>query len=914
MTRSLRGTSRACAALLLAACGGGEGASPEPPRRALEVEFAGCAEVRRGPVCELDEDRELVLWTPLPERTAVLVTIDGAPAPVSQARVEGGAQLRVEVPRGARAVVVEAEDAAFRLAVGEAHPLEALQPAIAAREAGDFEEAERRLAGPLASEDAYVRARAASLGARIAFARGDTDAALSGLVVSSESFESLGGLMGAASDRTVLAMLLTLERWRFEDSQRELERAEVLAGAIPETQAHLLFTTARVLTHLGDYLGALDLFRTVRESAARLGLDDLTNHVRQQESLVLQGLGRHDEALAALTTRVPSEPGCARADHLTSLGWIQLQASEGRARQRAVSYDPRPRFEEALREYGASCPRAYRVGNAHLNLALAALQADDPQAARASLEAARAHFPSESATLRAWELEAEARVALAAGATDDALATWAELLARAELAGDTSFEWRARYGAARAHRAAGDAGDAIAALREAEARVDHAMLRLGVGDGRAELAGEHEPSARALVSFLVDEGRAAEALAVARRARRRALRASHRAERLRAADPAQRARWTRSVEAYWAARARVDEAAEDAWRLPASELAARSAQREDERAALATQLRSALALLDGAADEALDGADDEAPSAPGEVTLTFFPVDLPSGAGWVGFAATADDLEARRIAPLAEDAARPALATALLEPFAGVIAAAERVRIVSYGELDAVDFHALPFEGAPLADRRAVVYGLDLGGPATPSAASRSALVVADPRLDLPAAGREGAAVVARLEAAELAVETLRGDDARPDRFARALQDVDLLHYAGHGRFDGRDGWGSHLPLAGASELSVGDVLMLPSAPREVVLSACEGGRAQDARSGVAGWSLARAFVIAGSGSVLAAIRPVGDEAAAQLAAAYYARRLDEDRAPADALRLAVRALRDAHPDVDWTSYRVFVP
>jgi cellulose synthase operon protein C len=111
------------------------------------------------------------------------------------------------------------------------------------------------------------------------------------------------------------------------------------------------------------------------------------------------------------------------------------------------------------------------------------------------------------------------------------------------------------------------------------------------------------------------------------------------------------------------------------------------------------------------------------------------------------------------------------------------------------------------------------------------------------------------------------------------------------------------------LPLAESSELTLGDVLALARAPRWVVLSGCETGRA-GAAAPAESLGLAQAFLAAGSRSVLAAVRPVADDTAAALVDGYY-RAWSPVTPVAAALRSAQLALRARDPRADWASFRI---
>jgi CHAT domain-containing protein len=218
----------------------------------------------------------------------------------------------------------------------------------------------------------------------------------------------------------------------------------------------------------------------------------------------------------------------------------------------------------------------------------------------------------------------------------------------------------------------------------------------------------------------------------------------------------------------------------------------------------------------------------------------------------------------------------------------------------------------LPFRGDILLASRPVIYGLDLAVPTGGQPPGRRALVVADPLGNLPAAVREADVVTAALRGQSWTTDSLRGEKAEEGAVRRALGQVDLLHYAGHGTFSGFGGWESVLPLAGSTRLTLGDVLTLGRAPRWVVLSGCETGQSS-ADAPVEGLGLAQAFLLAGSRSVIAATRPVGDRAAEGLFAELY-----QHWGPAPDLAVLLQraqlALRQRAPGAGWASFRLFEP
>ncbi len=303
----------------------------------------------------------------------------------------------------------------------------------------------------------------------------------------------------------------------------------------------------------------------------------------------------------------------------------------------------------------------------------------------------------------------------------------------------------------------------------------------------------------------------------------------------------------------------------------------------------------------------------EAPPAlqPGELILAYH--QLPRG--WVGFAAYGKSVLAHRFElPLDILSQSEEVARRLLLPFRVPIEQAKRIRILPTGPLQGVDFHALPYDGDVLLARSPVVYGLDLpvvGNPAQP--AGRHALLVADPRGDLPGALHEARAVREVLESGSRpwVTEELKSSDASAEAVRGRLAAADLLHYAGHGIFSGFSGWESSLLLAKETRLTLGDLLALERVPAWVVLSGCDTGRSS-AETPVESLGLAHAFLLAGSQAVVASTRSAPDTTVPVFFTDLYQQ---WDREPDLAVALQHTQLSwRRNPGVDWAGFRLFEP
>ncbi len=288
----------------------------------------------------------------------------------------------------------------------------------------------------------------------------------------------------------------------------------------------------------------------------------------------------------------------------------------------------------------------------------------------------------------------------------------------------------------------------------------------------------------------------------------------------------------------------------------------------------------------------------------------------PLAGGWAGFATDGKEVAAYRFTlPPGVLDRREELARLLLFPFRDEIRKARRLRILASGPLQTVDFHTLPFGGDVLLASHPVVYGLDLpSSPRSTPTPGGHALLVADPRNDLPGALDEARAVrnVLGSSSRSWTTEELEAAEASPEAVRSRLPAADLLHYAGHGTFSGSGGWESRLLLGQGTELTLGDILALDQVPAWVVLSGCDTGRSSS-EVPVEGLGLAHAFLLAGSQGVVASTRPADDRTVAAFFPELY-RRWDREQDLAVALQRAQLAWRRQNPGADWAGFRLFEP
>lgn len=655
----------------------------------------------------------------------------------------------------------------------------------------------------------------------------------------------------------------------------------------------------------GDYRSALAEVQKAVAIAERVAAEEYRRGAEEKLALLLRAVGRsRDSALLfdRLRRTPHSSDPCEESRLLGNQAWAELLAREA-----GESFgDPTPLLKTALAAFD-ECKDAKPVRKVNIlgNLALAHLQADRLRQAKDVLARARTMEPHPPLPQKLWQLDLEARIALRERRPAEALRLFADLEGLAS--GSPDGRLRAAYGQAQAQAALGDLAAALETLRGSDSLLDEQSLQVPLHEGRETFLATRQALVGFHVELLLDHGRNEEALDVARQARSRILLQLKRSDRLASLPLERRAEWERLLSIYQERRSALETRAKDDWRLTADRLQSEQAARRAESEAAKRLLDQAFLLL-GTESR---GEERPVPPRPGELTLAYHP--LRRGR-WVGFAADGRTVLARRFELPSDLRRHDELARRLLLPFRAAIRQADRVRILASGPLQGVDFHALPFDGDVLLAKRPVIYGLDLPAARSVQPLGRRALLVADPRGDLPGAREEVRTVRRILEsgARPWTAEEMKDDEASATAVSRRLAGVDLLHYAGHGTFSGSGGWDSSLLLAGDTRLTLGDLLTLDRVPAWVVLAACDAGQSSS-ESPVESLGLAHAFLLAGSRAVVASTRPADDRSVPSFFADLY-RQLDREPDPAVALQRAQLSWRQREPGADWQGFRLFVP
>ncbi|MCA9622865.1 MAG: CHAT domain-containing protein, partial [Myxococcales bacterium] len=744
-------------------------------------------------------------------------------------------------------------------------------------------------------DDPAWQARRRSLEARIALMRGHDPEAIATLEETIPAHRDGGRWSDEALDVSMLVFMLG-QAGRFAEAELVLHEAQVALGAWGEARAHAAYQRALLVKGRGDFAGAIDGFRHAILEAERLSLGEISAGSRAQLAKCLRELGRHLAADAELTFLLREAPpaGCIRADLLNELAWSALlQLEMGQIAE--VPDDVVRRLDEASALYDGACPRVFQLQTVRLHRALVAIHRGELQLAEQLVVEVVASGVRELAVVT-WLHDIRGRLALARGDAEAALAAFDDQAKVSAHALEHDTWWRALHGRAAALLALGRRNEARVALERAEALLDEAAPSLPIGFGRATFVGARHQTAVELVDLLVEDGAIDEAMEVARRARRRGIASAQRLGRIERLSPESRRAFEERLADYDRARRTLTHEIDRRWTLASEELPHHDQALEELRAVCRRAVAAAYEEL--AEPSTVQGSTLSAD----EARLLLFP--RRDGGAWALF--SLDGHTSAHAIGIEAEASSEVLAQSILGPLREQLGAASSLEVLAYGPWQTVDVHALLLDGRPLLAQLPVRYGLDLEVAGQRATAGRFALIVADSTGDLPNARREGERVAEALR--NWSPELLVGPAASEERLRESLAEVQLLHFAGHGRLQ-EERLASELALPSGDALNVGDILALRAAPRLVVLSGCNTGGVLEAAP-VVDLSLAAAFLLVGSDAVIGTTRPLHDHTGALLMSRFYAnpaQLLDEVE---EAFRRAQLSMAREHPDSDWSSFR----
>ena len=272
----------------------------------------------------------------------------------------------------------------------------------------------------------------------------------------------------------------------------------------------------------------------------------------------------------------------------------------------------------------------------------------------------------------------------------------------------------------------------------------------------------------------------------------------------------------------------------------------------------------------------------------------------------------------RRATPDDGDLARLSkrLSSLLIEPVFEDVAKSETLILIPSGRLNILPFASLLDESdSPLAARKRLVFlakatdFMKISG-SRPKEVNEM-VAFANATLDLPSAQREGEKVSEMFHDAKLFV----GAEATRENLLQYASGADVLHLATHGLSDPIDALNNYLALAGSGRLSQEEIFNLELSDTSLVtLSACNTALSNTTEYDFVA-SIAEAFWIAGSRSVVASVWSVDDDSTERLMTEFYRGLKEDGLGKAEALQkaqLAVRAEpRFQHPYF-WAGFMLF--
>ncbi len=864
--------------------------SPEPDSSASPLQpvappaalFSGCLELTTSQ-CTLEKPSKISVWLDVHSATPLDVRVDGQPVEVQASPVAAGTRLTMRVDKGAERIEIQHQDSPWESAIGvnvvwETTPAWKAKVEAIPKVTGKA----KALRSVLKTAEGWSRLRALDLLRRAEYELEDYAASEK---ICEQQIALAQKLDAPAHQVYALAALVNMAVASGQQLPRIFsftERLDALRDATPKAAMRADYAHGMVARATGDIDAALDHLRAARIRGEQLGEVKAQTDVIGLEAATLAELGRVDDALL-LSARVRelarTIPCQTRLTVLVNYGWTHIALRT----QDLPFEDPEPILVEAL-ALGEECGSSWDHSNNRIELAINAIEDDDPNAALGWLAQIEVEIPD----LTPWREEAYGRAASMLG--DPSLQP---SLLRLPLTASPNLRWNQHVREADALHEWGFLELAAEKYRDAEALLDAQLETIRIDSGSELYLAGRRASAQGLVETLLDLGDPEQALCAARLARARELARLDRVARVRGASPEDQEAWRTQTLAIAEAQAELDAERTKLWELD-------DARRQQAEPRLAEQQRQTREQLDAALrglglDRVAGECDALRKPGPGELLLTSTPVRT----GHAVFAASSEGIE---VALLGDEG---------LSPLEG-LGRAERITIIELGSDPQTPLHAQPWRDAEtLLDLAPVGYSLDVPPRLARPATETSALLVTDPRGDLPQARAESDSVSGALEREGWSVREHRGSGAGRDALVKALPTVDLLHYAGHGVREGLSGWDSALLLANDERLSVHDLFTLPSVPRGVVLTGCETG-AMTAETTGGGMNIGRAFVLSGADWVIAADSEVDDGHARLVGEALYG--TDTAADGPTRLREALLRLRDSHPDLPWQRFRAIVP
>ena len=214
-------------------------------------------------------------------------------------------------------------------------------------------------------------------------------------------------------------------------------------------------------------------------------------------------------------------------------------------------------------------------------------------------------------------------------------------------------------------------------------------------------------------------------------------------------------------------------------------------------------------------------------------------------------------------------------------------------RLIPIGPFRGLPWHAVAIDGVPLIGHVPVSYlpSASLSHSSTRRQPGTGAVIIGQPTVDLPGVQPEVEAITEALEAADVDVLDLNGNESR-SALLQAISDSRFLHVASHTNEQWSAGT-STLAISPTRTLAAADLLEIGLKAELTVLSACSTNR-PDLLYPDGSVTLASVAYLAGSKAVLSTLWPVVDQWISETAPNVYERLLAGDDLP-EALALSLQ-------------------
>lgn len=874
----------------------------------LTIGVSGCNSVRTGAVCELPSGvRELKFWFPgAAKGEHPFVTSDGREVACGPEPKPDG--MHVAASSGVVVVCrVHLDAAKMRLDFGLNGRFNSLHVSVASHWPWQDEVAALANRDAMARLNAIVtgttgaeRGRALSTLAVRQTAVGEWRAACDTLALAAITAEELGRY-SESRHRWLVCAYQAAEHYDFELARTSIERATKNPHASEavvdvEREAFVAYARSYYHTKLGQHVQAEAAYEQTIEWSRR-GAAELGERSAVGLAHLAAERGRHADAVSLLTEAarggLARTSPCFLATVLHNLGRQELNAHWSRLGSASWLTAAEAHLIQAAELVDGACKTASASEKAWISLELGFVAWHHGQRETARRLWMRAGPADADGYYWAWRTILDAELALEEGHDLAARREFERLLDFGETTARLPMQWRAAEGLGRVYAARGQWPLAVEQFRRAEQILTASEGEISVENGLLGFTSGKIRSAQGLASALLHQGRVREAFEVARVARRRALSAAEVATSEQDSPELQEARAV-----YVTIRERLTETVRRSSLAPLNEVSELEQNIAQQRAAQSAALTRLMTLHRGSQKET-HRATFRAPE-PGEALLLWF----EGSDGWHGFAESDGHLV--HVSAREPDGE-------WLRPLATLIRRTEEIRrvtILGFGKSTGRAVHVLPLEGRPLFQRFDVSYGLDLAPREVERPDSVRVLLAADARGDLPLAAAESLRLAQLYSASGASVVSLNGASLEAAAFRGAVDSIDVLHFAGHARLAGNEGWESWFELAHEARFTVADILSLPNVPRLVVLNACQAAANRELAQGP-GLGLAHAWILAGSDAVVAPALPVPDGEAYRFAEVFTTAFVASNDA-AQAYRAALDS--GAASDAARASYRVIRP